>query len=372
MDSGCASQPPLAVLLRSATLDPPASAPTAQTPEAIALRDSARWRRISMWAGIACGLGLLLVAFAPGLSHNDQRAALNGVVACALLTLAAWRAHTHPTTTEIVALALGAMAIIGGLVATFERTGGLPFFLSLPVLAGAYLLPTRHSVGLSLTALAVLAAGLLVRPGGWDWLIFAETALVISALALLTRALRNGRDLLIHDLERVASTDGLTGLANRGTFEEVAGRLIERTRIDGGSLALVMFDIDHFKALNDREGHAAGDAALTGFAALLSNASRPTDLVARIGGEEFVAVMPGLGVDGAQSFARRVGELLRDQASSGSRLTVSAGVAVFGGGEADVHSLLGDADRALYSAKSAGRDRVAIAEPIAPAGISGL
>jgi diguanylate cyclase (GGDEF)-like protein len=256
-------------------------------------------------------------------------------------------------------------------VATFDRTGGLPFFVLLPVLAGAYLLPTRHSVALSFVALGALAGALVVRPAGWDALLFFETAMVISALMILTRALRHGRDLLIHDLERVASTDGLTGLANRGSFEEVAGRLLERARIDGGTIALVMFDIDHFKALNDREGHAAGDAALTGFAALLSRASRPTDLVARIGGEEFVAVMPGLSADGAQAFARRVGELLREQAATGSRLTVSAGVTVFDGGDGDVHALLGDADRALYSAKAAGRDRVALAAPITSAGIGG-
>ncbi|MBO9534636.1 MAG: GGDEF domain-containing protein [Solirubrobacteraceae bacterium] len=360
------------MLLRSATTAPRPAASMAQTPEAIRLRDAARWRRISMWAAIACGAGLLFLAVVPGLSANDHRAALNGVVACALLTLAAWRTHTHPTTIEVIALALGAIAIISGLIATFERTGGLPFFIVLPALAGAYLLPTRQSVALGVVALVALGGALALRPGGWDALIWAQTALVLIALTTLTRALRHGRDLLIHDLERVASTDGLTGLANRGTFEEVAGRLIERTRIDGGTLALVMFDIDHFKALNDREGHAAGDAALTGFATLLSTASRPTDLVARIGGEEFVAVMPGLAVDGAQAFAGRVGELLRDQATTGSRLTVSAGVAVFDGGDGDVHSLLSDADRALYTAKSAGRDRVAVAEPITTAGINGL
>lgn len=355
------------MLLRSATVPENASPPGSQTPEAIRLRDGARWRRITMWSAIASGLGLLLLAVVPGLSHNDHGAALNGVVACALLTIAAWRAHTHPTNVEVIALALGAIAIIAGLVASFERTGALPLFMLLPVIAGAYLLPTRHSFVLSVIALSALAVALALRPDGWDPLFFAEAALLTGALAVLTRALRRGRDLLIADLERVASTDGLTGLANRGTFEEVAGRLVERTRIDGTSVALVMFDIDHFKALNDREGHAAGDAALTGFATLLSRASRPTDLVARIGGEEFVAVMPGLDAAGAQSFARRVGELLRDQASTGSRLTVSAGVAVFTGGEGDVHTLLSDADRALYAAKAAGRDRVALADPIASA-----
>ncbi|MEH3054040.1 MAG: GGDEF domain-containing protein [Patulibacter minatonensis] len=335
------------------------------------MRDGARWRRISMWAALACAAGLLSLAVVPGLSTNDHRAALNGAVACVLLCVAAWRAHTHPTSIEVVAVALGAIAIICGLIATFDRTGGLPFFLLLPLLGGAYLLSTRESVALSLTALLGLSGALLVRPAGWDALLWCETAMVIAALMTLTRALRHGRDVLIGDLERVAATDGLTGLANRGTFEEVAGRLIERMRIDGGSLALVMFDIDHFKALNDREGHAAGDAALTGFAQLLARASRPTDLVARIGGEEFVAVMPGLAAPGARAFAERVGELLRDQAGSGARLTVSAGVAVYTGGPEDVHALLSDADRALYAAKAAGRDRVALADPITPAGVTG-
>lgn len=359
------------MLLRSATATHrlPAAAPP--TPEAIRLRDGARWRVISMWAALASAAGLLFLALVPSVSHGDHRAALNGVVACVLLALAAWRAHTHPTNVEVVAVACGAIAIIAGLVATFEHTAALPVFLLLPLLGGAYLLPMRHSVALSIVGLTALGIALAIRPDGWDTLLFAELAMVTTALTMLTRSLRQGRDQLISDLERVAATDGLTGLANRGTFEEVAGRLLERTRIDGGTLALVMFDIDHFKALNDREGHAAGDAALTGFAGLLAKASRPTDLVARIGGEEFVAVMPGLSSDGAQSFARRVGELLRDQASTGSRLTVSAGVAVFEGGDSDVHALLGDADRALYAAKAAGRDRVALADPITPAGIHG-
>ena len=324
-----------------------------------------------MWAAIACGAGLLLLTVVRGVSTHDHRAALNGVVACGLLALAAWRAHTHPTTLEVVAIALGAIAIIAGLIATFEQTAGLPFFLALPLLGGAYLLPTRQSIGLSVVGLAALAGALALRPAGWDALIFCQMTLIIAALMALTRALRNGRDHLISDLERVASTDGLTGLANRGTFEEVAGRLVERIRIDGGALALVMFDIDHFKALNDRQGHAAGDAALTGFADLLARASRPTDLVARIGGEEFVAVMPGLEAAGAQAFARRVGDMLRDQAGDGVRLTVSAGVAIYDGGDGDVHTLLSDADRALYAAKGAGRDRVALADPISPAGVLG-
>jgi diguanylate cyclase (GGDEF)-like protein len=322
---------------------------------------------MTMWSALACGLGLLLLAVIPGLSANDHLAALNGAIACGFLAAATWRAHTHPTDVEVIAVALGAIAIVAGLVATFERTGALPVFVLLPLLGGAYLLPTRVSLLLSVAGLAALGAALAVRPAGWDALMFAETAVVAGALLSVTRALRHGRDLLIADLERVASTDGLTGLANRSTFEDVAGRLMDRTRIAGGALTLVMFDIDHFKALNDREGHAAGDAALTGFAELLSRASRPTDLVARIGGEEFVAVMPGLEAAGAQAFARRVGE----RAGAGSRLTVSAGVAVYEGGDSDVHALLSDADRALYAAKAAGRDRVVLAERIPSAGVHG-
>ncbi|MFT4035006.1 MAG: GGDEF domain-containing protein [Patulibacter sp.] len=351
------------MLLRSATVAPRPPSAWASPPEAIRLRDAARWRRISIWAALASAAGLLLLAVAPGLSAHDHRAALNGALACLLLAVAAWRAHIHPTQFEVIAVALGAVAVITGLLIGFERTGGLPFFFVLPVLGGTYLLTTRLSVALTLITLGALGLGLWLRAGGWDALLWAQSAMVIAVLTGLTRALRRGRDLLIRDLERVASTDGLTGLANRATFEEVAGRLLDRTRIDGSTLALVMFDIDHFKALNDREGHAAGDAALTGFAELLARASRPTDLVARIGGEEFVTVMPGMGAGGAEAFARRVGDLLRDQATTGTRLTVSAGVAVFEGGAGDVDGLLGDADRALYAAKSAGRDRVALAAP---------
>ena len=182
---------------------------------------------------------------------------------------------------------------------------------------------------------------------------------------VVARGLRRGRDRLVNELERVASTDGLTGLANRGTFEAVAERLVRRAQIDQTPLALVLFDIDHFKQLNDTQGHAAGDQALRGFAATLQAQSRPTDLIARIGGEEFVAVMPGIGPDEAGAFAERVGEALRGQhGGAKARLTVSAGVAPMSDKDT-VDALMREADQALYAAKGAGRDRVVLAELVA-------
>lgn len=322
---------------------------------------------VGVWTPSFCAVGLLILSLSPGVSDHDRVVALAGVGGCLCLATFAWLAHTYMRLTEQLILVFGGVVIIAGLTASFEHTAGLPFFSILPLLGAAYLLPTRISIPLNVLSHIVLGAALALRPDGMDWLMLGEISMINGASTALTRYLRDSRDELIDELERLAATDALTGLANRGTFELRAVRLLERARRDDGAIVLVMFDLDHFKALNDRQGHAAGDTAIVRFSEILLAASRPTDLVARIGGEEFVAVIPAASPRIGTQFAERVAAALREQSGAGGHvLTVSAGVAPLRDEHRGVGDWLSDADRALYAAKAAGRDRVILAEP-APA-----
>lgn len=332
------------------------------TREAIYRQEFTRWSTIATWASLAAAVGLIVLALVPGTSANDQTVFLVAAPGAVMLAVLARLAPATPTASWVLASNLGSTALITGIVATADHTAAFPYFYVWPVLSASYLLVRRWADGVGALAAACLLGALALRPDGFDVLLWAQVVLVNAGVVLAARGLRDGRDHLISELGRIASTDGLTGLANRGTFEQVAERLVRRAQIDQTPLALVIFDIDHFKQLNDTHGHAAGDQALRGFAETLQTQSRPTDLIARIGGEEFVAVMPGIGADEAGAFAERVGEALRGQHSGiTARLTVSAGVAPMGEHDS-VDALLREAESALYAAKGAGRDRVVLAE----------
>lgn len=327
--------------------------------------DFLRWRTTSAVMSLVAAIALVIVALLPETGRHDQTVFLIGAVGALGLAALARLTPERAAPAWVLASTLGSTTLISLLTATADHTAALPAFYVLPLLSASYLLPLWGAISVGAFATASLAIALAVRPRGFDLLLLVEIALVTAGVTVGSLGLRRGRDRLIAELERVGSTDGLTGLANRGTFDQVAERLVRRAQIDKTPLALVIFDIDHFKQLNDTHGHAVGDAALRGFAATLQTQSRPTDLIARIGGEEFVAVMPGIHADEAGAFAERVGDALRDDHGGvGAVLTVSAGVAPMGADDT-VDSLLREAVQALYAAKGAGRDRVVLAELVA-------
>lgn len=168
-----------------------------------------------------------------------------------------------------------------------------------------------------------------------------------------------------HRLRALAAHDGLTGLANRRSFDEVFEREFARAAREGGPIALLMADVDRFKAYNDTYGHPSGDEVLKQVASALRRATRrPADFVARYGGEEFTAVLPATELEGALKVAQSFRAAVADDAvphtgSTFGVVTVSVGVAVVWPRAEDARAdLLRMADEALYAAKGAGRNRV--------------
>jgi len=176
---------------------------------------------------------------------------------------------------------------------------------------------------------------------------------------------------VVHDLthevrlRRDAAIDPLTGVSNRRNFIARGKDEIGRAARYGRPCSVLMLDIDHFKVVNDTYGHAAGDEALRQFANACQEMLRDSDVIARLGGEEFAVILPETDAAGAKILAERLREgISRLRVANGDDrfgFTVSIGVANRGGDEDGIDELLARADRALYQAKEAGRDRVAIA-----------
>lgn len=178
-------------------------------------------------------------------------------------------------------------------------------------------------------------------------------------------ALENAQ--LHHVVQRQATTDELTGLANRRRFMDALTEEIGRVERFGGSLALLLADIDDFKRINDEFGHHVGDEALRRFAVLLSGELREVDVAGRLGGEEFAVLLPETDRGGALVAAERTrAAIARDELvlpeGVSMRLTASLGVAAYEGGSAE--GFLRQADAALYRAKAAGKNRVVAADAV--------
>jgi diguanylate cyclase (GGDEF)-like protein len=151
--------------------------------------------------------------------------------------------------------------------------------------------------------------------------------------------------------------------AIRRAFEEQTQREWARRTRQPQSLSALAFDLDHFKSVNDTYGHAVGDIVLAHAARVLRDMARETDIVARLGGEEFVTVMPGASEDQAFAVAERIRAFLANEpiltpGGQSLRITTSVGLATARAGDASIHTVLQRADKALYEAKRTGRNRI--------------
>jgi diguanylate cyclase (GGDEF)-like protein len=185
--------------------------------------------------------------------------------------------------------------------------------------------------------------------------------MVLTTLAMLVA----WRDESESELRTHAHVDALTGLMNRRAFEQRAGDALSVSRRYHDPLALMLLDLDHFKQINDRRGHAGGDQALQAFARLLQACTRRGDLACRWGGEEFCVLLLRADATAARAFDTRLRRALANAASLPEPLGYSAGLALVSAGEQALDEVVRRADAALYRAKSEGRGRLAEAEPMA-------
>ena len=180
--------------------------------------------------------------------------------------------------------------------------------------------------------------------------------------ALVVRAIVYQAMQLFHELDHIASTDALTGLLNRRAATAALEEAVARAHRQETELSIVIFDLDHFKRINDSLGHPAGDAALKRFAEVLLDTCSGTDVAGRLGGEEFLAILLRSDESGGRAFAQRFSDALDFKtARDAAPLSVSAGVAALDLERVDADSLLVAADRALYAAKRSGRHQVVAA-----------
>ncbi|MDD3517521.1 MAG: GGDEF domain-containing protein [Chromatiales bacterium] len=175
--------------------------------------------------------------------------------------------------------------------------------------------------------------------------------------------LRRDKDELIAELEHLATTDPLTGVLNRRRFWELAQEEFSRARRYQRALSLLVLDIDHFKNINDTHGHPVGDQVIRTVAEFCIDTARSTDVVARLGGEEFAILLPETPLANAETVAERLRQMIGSSPIGVGDLliplTASIGVAELDAEDADFDALVLRTDRALYEAKGAGRDRVA-------------
>jgi diguanylate cyclase (GGDEF)-like protein len=199
-------------------------------------------------------------------------------------------------------------------------------------------------------------------PADLDLLTFAifEATLVCISTAYLFGGL--AKDQIAARYRRASLTDPLTGVANRRGFFETGERLLMRARFAREPTALIVFDLDRFKSVNDRYGHHTGDNVLASFCRLATSQVRPNDLFGRIGGEEFACLLPDTGQHDALWLAERVRRTIEASSHTFEQhafgLTVSLGVAISDEEQSDLNALLDTADRALYRAKALGGNRV--------------
>jgi diguanylate cyclase (GGDEF)-like protein len=193
-----------------------------------------------------------------------------------------------------------------------------------------------------------------------------------NLLFLLSKRLRSGNSTVTHskqlqeEFEQNANIDALTGLFNRRWIDDYFDRLLRRAKQqdDNNDFAILLADVDHFKIFNDRYGHLAGDQALRCVADALQENTRPTDIVSRYGGEEFLIILPNTNPQMAKSVAERIVEGMREQAvvmgeTRYPNITISVGIASLESDD-NFDTLVEAADKGLFKAKENGRNQVAI------------
>ena len=302
----------------------------------------------------AAALDGAVEGFLPG----DPKFALLPVVVVFVLFVALLAVGPRLPRWALATLGPVGVALIAYALATSPGPGDGAILYSLPVLwttiffglGGAVAIVACVAVGEAVALLLLPAAS--AYPGRW-----VDVMVSTSAIAVVAHVLESRSQLLLERLRGEARTDPLTGLLNRRGFNEHASRELAHVARDSRPIALATFDIDHFKLINDEHGHVVGDRVLAHIARLLSNEARGIDVAARLGGEEFAVLMPGSDQAGAEAFAERVRRAVTGSACPGlPEVRVSAGVTATTA-PIELELMMDRVDRALYTAKRAGRNR---------------
>jgi diguanylate cyclase (GGDEF)-like protein len=292
-----------------------------------------------------------------------------------------WRSHAAMLLAASIATALGLDAAFGALrVAVISGTLALLSFstawdvqaetqrrlelrwgavLAIPVLLAGLVFAFRSlaAVFRPATIVAVVTANSSFNVGSAVLYQIVALAFQLTLVAMVVSQ-------FVAELKNASRYDALTGLLNRRAFEESLDEEVSRSRRLGEPFSVLMLDADHFKEINDRDGHAAGDRALQHLGTLLAAHMRDIDRVGRYGGEEFVVLLPRTALAEARVTAERLREKVQGLPPRWQEralpVTVSIGVSQWRGPEDDVASLLARADAALYQSKEAGRNRVAV------------
>jgi diguanylate cyclase (GGDEF)-like protein len=253
------------------------------------------------------------------------------------------------------------VSITVGVMLTGGANSPAKSWLLIPVIA----LPSRFTnrgmaagVAISLVALGIATIGADPADVYHHPELFVFPAALIGAALALSMALRTAE--IQHRSEAVI--DQLTGMLNRKALESRTAELEQQSRIGGQPVGLIACDIDHFKQVNDTHGHSMGDAVLKNVAYRIRKELRAYDLSYRIGGEEFVVLLPGAALPTTRDLAERLRTAVGAESTESVSVTMSFGVAASGSEGLDFKLLFNNADEALYRAKAGGRDRVCSAD----------
>ncbi len=324
---------------------------------------SPRVRRAREVAAGACGLALI----ASGPWFGWWTLGLFAIAVANLATLE-WRFSRteHPERVAARSLCLNTALFAAGVALSGgPESAALPW-LVIPVgmAATRFRAPVVWAYA-GLTAVVILAVTVGIDPAGaaHDPLLVMVTLTLLVGLAAITSAL-TGAELIHRD---AAVLDPLTGLLNRTGLEARVAELEQQASLTGDWVCFVACDLDHFKAVNDTHGHERGDAVLRAVAYELRKALRSFELIYRLGGEEFLVVLPGTDPAGGKEIAERLRATVATSRPGGVELTMSVGLSAAQGDAVEHHVLFRSADEALYEAKNRGRDRVVVSGASDPA-----
>jgi diguanylate cyclase (GGDEF)-like protein len=332
------------------------------------VQESARLliRRVGAALYVVGGLTMVVTLLAPSTGRPSLLAFLPVGVACFGLAAYLGLARRVPDWLLLATPPLGTL-VVTAIMSIEGTTSGTPFFYLWPMLVAAYFFQRRDV----LLNFALVCASFAVALVFWvpvedgRTIMFLDTAMAVGVVSALVFMLKTQVGRLVTGMHKASTTDALTGSLNRAAFQERLGEALAAP--DWEPFVLALLDLDHFKRVNDRFGHPAGDRALRRFCELIQADARLNDVLGRLGGEEFALLLVQTDLSGAHRFADRLrATVARETAAGEVALTVSIGLAQAAPGMS-ADELLRSADVALYSAKAAGRNRVAVYGELTPA-----